>query len=314
MLTKIFSTNSFFTIALFIVMTLVLWLRVITNSVAMIAPVPTSPLYHLMFKLLSNLPVVCGFISIALLFLQAWLINYILVENDLIPRKSYIAAFILVIFLSLFNEAIVLNPVLIAEIFIISTLRLILRLFEEHEAYSTVLNAGTLISLASMFYFPAIIFLLVIWAAFIIYRLFTWREWFISVLGFIVPYLFLASYYFWNDCLSAKLLMYKNTFGFINFHNFAPSTYIYIVLAFLGLLMLASIFKLLSTINEKQIRIRKVISLLIWYLIFSFGSLCLSAGYGIAGFLMMLLPAAVLFSLYISNLKKSLIGELHLLP
>jgi hypothetical protein len=313
MLTKIFSTNTVFTIAIFIVMTLVLWLKVFTNEAAIAAPMLVSPLYHMLFKLLGNLNIISGLIAIALLFYQALLINYVLVENDLVPRKSYMAAFILVIFLSLFNEIIMLNPVLIAGLFIISAVRLIFRLYEEHEAYKTVLNIGTLISVASLFYFPSIVFIMIIWAAFIIYRLFSWREWFISLLGFILPYLFLSTYYFLNDCLMLKILEYKRAFAFLNLNYYSTSIFTFIVLIFLGLLIVVSIIKLLITINERQIRIRKFISMLIWLMIISFASLSLSSNYRIAGFLTILLPASVLFSIFISILRRSVVGEIAII-
>ncbi len=313
MFTKIFNSNSIFSIVIFIVMTLVLWAKVFTNTIPMIAPIPASPLYHLVFKLFNGLPVVCAFISIAMLVLQALLINHILVQNDLIPRKSYIAAFLFVISLSFFNATIVLNPALIAGLFIVSALWLIFRLYEEEEAYQHVFNIGTLISIASMFYLPAVIFMLLVWAGFIIYRIYKWREWFISILGFLWPYLFLATYYYWNDCLISKIVVYKTALGFINLYDFSPTNYVYMVIAFLGLLTLASVFKLLGVINEKQIRIRKFISFLIWFLIISFVALSISAGFGINGFLIILVPFSVLFSLYLSFLKRSLIGDIALL-
>jgi hypothetical protein len=313
MLTKTFNSNSIFSIILFIVMAIVLWAKVFMNTVPMSAPIPASPLYHLFFKFFGGLPIVCALISLALLIMEALLINHLLVENDIIPRKSLMAAFLYIIFLSLFNETIILNPALISGFFIILSLWLILRLYEEEEAYQHVFNIGTLISIASMFYFPSIVFMLIVWIGFIIYRVFKWREWFISIVGLICPYLFLASYYFWNDCLVEKFKGYVSAFDFIDPHSFHPSSYVYVNLGFLSLLILASLFKLLMIINEKQIRIRKFLSILIWFFIISFGGLGFSANYGITGFLLTLIPMSVLISLFISIIKRPLIGDIVLI-
>jgi len=285
-------------------MAFTLWAKTFLNVIPMSAPVPSSPLYHILFKYLNDFSVICAFITIGLLILEALLINSVLSENDLIPRNSYIAAFVFVIVSGFFKDIILFHPVLIANLFIIVAIMLFLRLYEEHDAYSMVFNIGTLISIASMFYYPSAIFILLIWIGFIIYRLFSWREWFISILGFGFPYIFLASYYFWSDCLPAKIHEYEHSLHFIRFNNFTPTVYAYIVLAVLGVMLILSVFKLLAIINEKGIKIRKFLSFMIWCMIISFISLNISAGYGVLGFVMMLAPASILFTLYLNHMKK----------
>ncbi len=306
MLTKLFNSNSIGSLAILIMLAIALWAKVFVNVVPMAGPFVASPLYNFVFCYIGDLNVLCAFIAIALLVFEALLINYILAGNDLIPRNSYMAAFIFIIVTGLFNDLIVLSPVVFSNLFIIAALWLFLRLYEETEAYAIVFNIGTLVSAASMFYFPSVIFILIIWAGFIIYRLFSWREWLISIIGLTLPYLFLGTYYFWNDCLTAKILSYKEAFGFINFYDFSPTWYIYIVIAFLGLLLLLSVFNLLSIINEKPIRIRKSISFMIWFLIISFLSLNLSSNFRALGFVMMFTSFTVLLTLYISYSKKPL--------
>ncbi len=309
MLNKLFNSNSISSLVILILTVLIFWAIAFTSAVPMANPIPVSPLYNIVFRYIGDLSVVCAFITLGLLILEALLINYVLSENDLIPRNSYIAAYIFILVTGLFNDHIILHPVLIANLFIIAAFWLFLKLYEEHDAYTTVFNTGTLISIASMFYFPSTVFILLIWAGFIIYRLFSWREWFISILGFLLPYLFLGSYYFWNDCFAAKISLYKEAFKFINFNNFSTTTYIYIILAVLGLLSSFALFKLLVIINEKAIRTRKFLSIMIWYLIISFASLNLSAEFGVFGFVMMLTSVSVIITLYINYSKKSILTE-----
>ena len=306
MLNKLFNSNSIFSLVILIFTVLIFWAIAFANAVPMANPIPASPLYNIVFSYIGDLFFICALITIVLVIFEALLINYVLLNNDIIPRNSYIAAYIFVIISGLFNDNIILQPVMIANLFIILALWLFLRLYEEHDAFTTVFNIGTLISIASMFYFPAAVFILLIWAGFIIYRLFSWREWVISILGFLLPYLFLGSYYYWNDCFIAKINVYKEVFKFINFNDFSPAIYTYIVLAVMGLLLFISLFKLLIIINEKAIRIRKFLSIMIWYLIISFVSLNLSAEFGVLGFLMMSISASVIITLYINYSKRPL--------
>jgi hypothetical protein len=306
MLTKLFNSNSIASLAILIMLAIALWAKAFVNIVPMAGPFFASPLYNFVFRYIGDLKIICAFITITLLIFEALLINYILAENDLIPRNSYIAAFIFIIVTGLFKDLIVLNPVLFSNLFIIAALWLLLRLYEETEAYAIVFNIGTLVSVASMFYFPSVIFILLIWAGFIIYRIFSWREWLISIIGLTLPYLFLGTYYFWNDCLTTKILSYKEVLKFVNFYDYSPTIYVYIVIALLGLLLLLSVARLLSIINEKPIRIRKSISFMIWFFIISFISLNLSSNFSVLGFVMMFASLTVLLTLYISYSKKPL--------
>jgi hypothetical protein len=275
----------------------------------MSAAVEASPLYNLLYRNLGSFSILCSLVAVVLVFFEALLVNYMLSENDLIPRNSYIAAFMFILVSGYFSDIILLNPVLMANGCIIAAIWLFLRLYEEHEAYSTVFNIGSLLSVASMFYFPSVVFIFLIWIGFILYRMLSWREWFISILGFAFPYLFLATYYFWNDCLAAKVMEYKHALHLVNFLDFSPTRYAYIVLVVLGLFLLISVFKLLFAINEKSIRIRKFLSFFIWLLIISFISLDLSASYYDLGFVMLLMPVSVFFALYLSFLKRIKLAE-----
>ena len=304
MLTKLFSSNSIGSLAILIILAIILWAKVFVNVIPMHDAFIASPLYNFVFRYIGDTRIICGFIAIALIIFEALLINNILSDNELIPHNSYLAAFIFVFVNSFFNDLIALNPVLFANLFIIIALWLFLKLYEENEAYAAIFNIGTLLSVASMFYFPSILFILLIWAGFIIYRIFSWREWMISIIGLLVPYLFLGTYYFWNDCLFAKISLYKEAFRIIHFTEFSPTGYVYLVMAFFGILLLLSVFRLIFIFNEKVIKIRKSFSFIIWFFIVSFISLYISADFGLFGFTMMCLPVTVLLTLYLSNSGK----------
>jgi hypothetical protein len=304
MLTKLFSSNSIFSLVILILLAIVLWAKAFVSITPMLPEIPASPVYHLIYSHLSDYSVICGFVSLGLIILEALLINNLLVENDLIPRNSYLAAYVFVIMTGVFSDLIILNPILIANFFLITAVWLFLKLYEEHESYATVFNIGTLLSIASMVYLPSFAFIILIWAGFIIYRLFSWREWFISIIGFALPYLFLGSYYFWNDCLVSKIASYKNALGLINFFDYSPALYTKFVIGVIGLIVFISTIGILRLINEKAIRIRKFLSFFVWFLLLSIVCLNLSVNFGLMGFVLLFTPAAFLITLYVNFTKK----------
>ncbi len=306
MLTKLFNSNSISSLAILIISAIVLWSKTLINVLPLYDIIPMSSLYKFVYTLLHEYKIISAFIAIALIISEALLLNHVLTKNDLIPKNSYLGAYIFIIISSLFSNIIMLDPILIINIFVITAIGMFLPLYEKREAYATVFNIGTLLSVASMFYFPSFILILLIWIGFIIFRIFSWREWFISILGLILPYIFLGTFYFWNDCLISKIESYKSAFSLISFKDFHLSLYVIIIVSFLGVVLFLSLFKFMITINEKQIRIRKFLSFIIWFFLVSSISLLPSAKYGILSYIMILPSASILITLYLSNAKKQL--------
>jgi hypothetical protein len=312
MLTKIFGSNSIFSLIILIILTVVLWSKMFFAENIFPAYIPASPLYNFFMTNFSGMIIISSFIAIILVFFQALLMNNILVENDLLPKKTYLAAFLCVLFTASFSDIVLFYPYIFSGILLTLALMYLLKLYDQSEGYSMVFNVATLVSLSSLFYFPSIVFILFIWACFIVYRLFVWREWFISIIGIALPYLFLGTYYYWTDRLQLKIDEYTNAFSIINFHDFTPSLSAYIFIVFTGLLLLVAVFRLVRLIGEKAIRIRKLLSIMIWFFLISYLSLVLSPKYGIMGFVMLLAPASVLISIYLSNIRKPIRAEISL--
>lgn len=313
MLIKIFGSNSIFSLVILILLTAVLWSKMFFAENVFMGYMPVSPFYNFFVSNFSGMIIISSFITFSLVFFQALLMNNILVENDLLPKKTYLAAFLYVLFTASFSDIVLFHPFIFSGILLTFSLMYLLKLYGQSEGYSMVFNIATLVSLSSLFYFPSIVFIFFIWACFIVYRLFAWREWFISIIGLALPYLFLGTYYYWTDRLQLKMDEYLNAFQLINFHNFTPTLSAYIFIVFAGLLLLIAFFRLIKLIGEKAIRIRKLLSIMIWLFLISYVSMVLSPNYGIMGYVILLATASILISLYISNIRKPLRAEIILI-
>jgi hypothetical protein len=162
-----------------------------------------------------------------------------------------------------------LNPVLFSTLMLIIAFHNLLGIYSEEDAFEKVFNSGFFIGLASSFYFPAIFFFLFIWVTFMVFRLMNWREWVIALLGLVTPYLFIFTWFFFNDELVALLLAYRDYFTSISFMNYQLDTRwgTYFVIAIMALMTLVAIFRVIAGINEKTILIRKKIWAIMWFTI-----------------------------------------------
>ncbi|HNW96946.1 MAG TPA: hypothetical protein PKK00_00880 [Bacteroidales bacterium] len=313
MLTRIFGSNSIFSLGVLILLTVVLWSKMFCTENAFIGYIPASPFYNVLVTYLGDFVIINSFIAIVLVLLQALLINNLLSGNDLMPGKTYMGAFIFILFTASFSDIVVLHPIIFSGFIMTIVLNNLFKLYEKNEGYALVFNTSMLVSFASMFYFPAIVFIFFIWACFIVYRILAWREWFISLIGFGLPYLFLGTYYFWNDKLPLKINEYAHAIQVINFYDFKPTFNTYIFISLIGFILLMAVFFMIKLISEKAIRIRKLLSLIIWLFVISYLSMVISPLYGIIGFVMLLVPASVIVALYISNMRKSIRNEIILI-
>src|SRR6185503_18765652 len=69
--------------------------------------------------------------------------------------------------------------------------------YKKEAALALIFDAGLLVSIASLFFFPYIVFILFIIAALMILRPFNLREYLMAILGLLVPYYFIGVYFFW---------------------------------------------------------------------------------------------------------------------
>jgi hypothetical protein len=154
------------------------------------------PLYELLVRPMMGQPWTLTTVAFVLLLIQAFLFNYIVDKYELTGKASYLPILMYVVFTSFAPGLLYLHPVLFANIFILLALNRVLGTYRQTTALSPCFDAGFLTAIASLFYFPAVFLLLFIFIAVIVLRPFSWREWAIVLLGFLLPYIYANTYYF----------------------------------------------------------------------------------------------------------------------
>ena len=156
-------------------------------------------LYRFIFAQISALPVLTSFIAILLISLQAIVLNYMLIKNNLSLRNNLLPAYIFILLSGSTHSLTQLSAPLIASFFILLGIVELIGMYELKDPFTECFNASFFITIASFFYFPAIAFFLLIWISFLIYRVISWREWIISIVGFFAAALFVWFYFFWHN-------------------------------------------------------------------------------------------------------------------
>lgn len=269
----------------------------------------TMPLYELIAGVFAPVPWLSTLMALLLVIGEAFLLNYIVTENEVLTKQSYLPALIYIVFMSNNNDLLMLHPVLFANLFLLFAVNKLLSSYRKDIAFSQVFDAGFLASIATLFYFPSVVLLPLLGVGLILLRPFIWREWVISILGVILPYLFVITFYFWNDTLN-YLWCDKLLFPLLQGKSkpeFSQS--LYFMIAVSSLIVLFSLAKVFGGLTSGAQKTKKGIVLMIWFFIFSGLSLLIAPQFSIRYFSLIAIPASVFCAHFLGNVKRQWLAE-----
>ncbi len=314
MLTRLFRTHSNIQLIIVILGSLLLWCDGFYHGQAAMQGNELSPLYNLLFSWTFSNGVLSTIIAFAFVLGTALLWNYILVNDGLLPRNTYMPAMVTIVLLSYIPMMLRLTPLMPATLFLLMAIHLLLRSGPHDKAYQDTFSAGLLFSLAAMTNIYHVVFIPLIWISLMLYRSYSIRVWIISVLGIITPVLYLAFYFYWNDHLVSQLQLYIDFFRHFRFlAAFQPQQLMtYIIIGLITLLFLPAFFRFVGRLNEKLIVLRKSSMVIVWFFLLGFFSLAVIQKDLLINGSVMLFGSSVFISSYIFAIKKKQFAELLL--
>ncbi len=268
----------------------------------------TMPFYELIARPLALIPWLNTFIALALVVLEAFILNYIVNENDAVSKKSYLPALLYIVFMSCDMALLTLHPLIFSNLFLLFAVSKIFHSYRKDIAFSQVFDAGFLISLGSLFYFPSVIFLPVIGIGILLFRPFLWREWAIFIIGALTPYVFIFTYFFWNDSLD--YIWQKMSFP-VFFQKPAldgPGSF-YFLAGVIGVILLLSYSNLFNGLSGGAQKTKKALILMIWLSVPALVPIFIASQFSMIYFSAIAIPASVICSNYFLRQKKEWYGE-----
>lgn len=270
MLIRLFKSSYTIHFAGLIFLALLFWGNALTGEEkSIIIPEKFSIFYLNLSGVLTDYSGLRKILTVIIILSEALLLDYMLINNDLIPKNSLLPALFYIILMSFIPEILDFHPVIIINFLYLIILGILFKIYNEPEAYEKIYTAGIIASLATFVDLHAMVIILFFWFVFFVYRIFNWREWLILHLGIITPYLYLFTYYFWTDRLYEMLSIYADFFNSIEFifPAFKPDIFTYFIYGVMAMIILWTTFIFLGGIPDKIIIIRKRYWALIWFFI-----------------------------------------------
>ncbi|MEN9686851.1 MAG: hypothetical protein RLZZ28_2637 [Bacteroidota bacterium] len=151
---------------------------------------------------LSNLPQTSLVVFYHLVVLiQAIRLNMVLNDFRMFQNNSYTTAMAYVLLSALFTQWCTVSAALLANFLLIWIFIKLSRLYNHPSPKTLLFNTGLIVGIAVLCYHPTAILILVVLFALAVVRPFKLAEWFILLMGILLPYYFLAAGLFLKDDL-----------------------------------------------------------------------------------------------------------------
>jgi hypothetical protein len=254
-----------------LLITAALWISAFMHPLPI--PVPPSfenPIYSLAYGWLSGIHWIIIPLAVVFLLVEAFILNTVLIYHDIVPKNSLLPSIVFITLMSSNPVTLNIYPALLAILIFLFFLNIIFPMYDQEDNLVPVLSASLLLSASSLVYFPMVMLFPFLWMCFLIYRIFKWREWVISIVGFTLPYIYIVLYYFWTDRLPEAFRSYMAFFqGFFQF-SFSIDIWQWIIWGILVVfILLPAAGRTMISINSYSINLRKKISVISWLTIFS---------------------------------------------
>ena len=208
-------------------------------------------------------------LAFIIIVISALLLNQLATDYEFSSRYSSLGMFFLVILTSSLPAFYSFNPIILANVFILFLLKNICELPTSELTIPIVFNSGLLIGFASLFFPPLVLLLFFLWGALFTHRISTWRNIVASMIGILMPYLFVFTWYLWTESIVENSNQIFENYFYIPDFSLAGFSIEIQIITFILLLIIYSTFSTLGHLREKNINLRRNLMISIIFLLFS---------------------------------------------
>jgi len=251
-------------------------------------------------------------VAMALLLIQGTYLNVLVSEHRLASEVSLFPGLFYVFACSVLPEFHYLSPVLMANTFYIVVLGEVYGTYRRAEVSGRIFNIGFWTGIGSLFYPSFVLFLLFGFVGLNIFRAFRFRERLMMIIGLLVPYFLVGTYYFWMDQLPFFMQAVGSGFEALDFVP-APATWVYRSLGVMAILLLVVLFSHRSYLLKQIIEVQRKINLIYWGLLISASTILIQAGIQLDHLMILAVPLGTLLSFNFIRMPARQAEVLHLL-
>jgi len=176
--------------------------------------IQTAPLSQFIFHYFARMDnhILWGeIISAVIIFLQAWLLNYVVSQHSILYKDTFLPGLFYVLLNSFYPQQAELTPQIISNTFIILLFQRLCFLYESEKPLLIVFDAGMYLGLGILFNYDLSVFLPFILISVVIFTSFNIRYLIISLIGISVPLYFTVVFSYLNNNLNELIFFVKQS-------------------------------------------------------------------------------------------------------
>lgn len=233
-------------------------------------------------------------LSISLLIVQAFYLNFIVVKHKLFTQNAFLPAFSFLLFTSFFPNQNYLSEAMIESFFVLAAIDIILGLSHVVNPRTAIFNAGFFMSIPLLFQSSGIGFLLLFFVSLAMLRPFQIAEWVVGIIGFFTPIYFFVCLLFLFDKM--EVLHQFPLFGinYLQAHDF-KGLHLILLLGFF-ILIGTGLFALQQNLPRFTIYVRRGWLVMVSYCIIAFAIIFLCAPSSFQGWILLMPPLTMIIS------------------
>jgi hypothetical protein len=269
-------------------------------------------LYQPINYLLESSPIASHIVALLFTILLSFLILKLNVQYTFIRSRTFLPPSLFVLITSGMADLRAMHPVYLAALFLILSIDRIFNTYDKESVHSNAFDSGVFLAIGSLFYFNLVFFFPLLWISFIILRPnVNWREYILTTIGFILPWLAALAYYMITDGTDELIQTIKA--NFIPHQVFLSENLpMQIYVGFLGLLVLLASLFLLTQYDGKKISSRRYFKTFFWVFLIAVILVVANPAVSKEIIIILAIPLTFLISNYLIFMKRQIWGEIFL--
>ncbi len=314
MLLKVLKSNQPFHFLLIPLIAVALWVKSFVHAKAFpfYAGEDMMILYKPISYLLGDNLFLSNIVALIFTILLAFLVLKLNVQYAFIKAKTSLPPTLFILIASGMPDLHGMHPVYPATLFLVLAIDRIFNSIENEIIHSNAFESGIFLAIGSLFYLNLVFFFPILWFGFIIIKpKVNWREYFLTVLGFAMPWLATLTYYSFAGIENE--LWYTLQMNFTSHQTFIRDNLpIQIFIGYLVLLTLLGSFFFLAQYDGKRISSRKFFKVFFWIFLISVVLIIANPAVSQEIIIILALPLTYLISNYLILMRRQFWGEVIL--
>lgn len=281
------------------------WLLAYFNGLQVIST-GGMPLYDLLITNINPAQeLFYGIAACVLITSQAFHLNYVFNKHEVLYKNSWMPSVFYVLLMIIIPQFLVFHPLLLVNTIFILILDKIFKLYKTPNAFALDFDIGFLISTAALIYFPSIVMFLLFLTGLLILKPFSWRDWILGIMGLMLPFFFMFTYYFLTDQFQyfTSKFFTANIRQQIDMWSLLPKGF-GITVGYILFLLFLAVLKLSRNFYKNVIRTRNLQQITLLFNVISVIIILLTPEVQLYRFTVLAIPFSFLISYYFLSAKK----------